>query len=542
MLRVAMIILLAALLAPSAPAAERGPMPLTTVAPASPQAADLLEECTIAVLSGKVTADGRPILWKNRDSGYTNNEVAYFDDGRYPYITVINAGDLLNAWAGVNEPGFAVLNALSYNLPDSVNGGITNGRLMKLALQTCATVDEFEKLLQQTGGPGRENPSNLGVIDALGGAAMFEVGSHHHHRFDASGPNAAGDGYLVRANFSLSADTTGLETWRFRRARALMDQVASDREPRVDEAAKRRARRADLFRISRDLCSAHCDPYPLPFHGAPPGFPDALGYADTRETIQRVSTVSSGLIQGVRPGEDPRLSTFFVALGKPVVAPFVPAWVAGGHTPPELDGPLTSPFCDLALVGAQDCYDYPGIPRLINTWKLSPLTATTRPRLILPSYIEPKAHARVDSLLAVWRLGGVFPAEVAAQEKLLSASMYAIYAHNAGGDSAPTIAWRVTPTPMSDQVGILAALGDPGAAAPERIEVFDLSGRRIARLTRLTEHAGLTGHAGLAGHAGVASSGFTWDGRDESGRAVPAGLYFGRVPGASSSARILVVR
>jgi hypothetical protein len=551
MLRVTVALLLAALLTPPAgpaagtcpaslafpvsptPAIERDPMPLTTVAPATPQAADLLEECTIAVLSGKSTADGRPILWKNRDSGYTDNELAYFDDGLYPYITVINAGDSLNAWIGVNEPGFAVLNALSYNLPDSVSGGITNGWLMKLALQTCATVDDFEKLLGRTSEPGRENPANFAVIDALGGAAMFEVGSHHHRRFDASragamGTGVTGAGYLVRTNFSLSADTTEVETWRFRRAGELVGQVANGL-----------ARREDLFRISRDLCSALCNPYPLPFNGTPPGFPSARGYVDTRETIQRVSTVSSGLIQGVRPGEDPRLSTFFVALGKPAVAPFVPAWVAGGKTPPELDGPLTSPFSDLALARARTCYDYPGTPRLINTRKLDSLTGAGRHSTPLLCDLEMKMLTRVDSLLAAWRLGGAFPADVAAQERLLSASMYAIYemrSYPAAVDSAPAIAWRVTPTPMRDKVWILAGPGHPGAAEPELIEVFDLAGRRIARLT------GLTAHAGLSERAGTVSSGFTWDGRDESGRNVPAGLYFGRAPGASSSARILIVR
>jgi hypothetical protein len=539
MLRVTTAVLLATLLAPAArpvsraSAAERGPMRLTTTAPASPQAADLLEECTIAVLSGNATADGRPILWKNRDSGYLNNELAYFDDGRYPYITIINAGDSLNAWMGVNERGFAVLNALSYNLPDSMNGGITNGRLMKLALQTCATVDDFEKLLQQTAGQGRENPANLGVIDALGGAAMFEVGSHHHHRFDASGGGASGPGAtgiecLVRTNFSLSADTTESETWRYRRARELVGQVANGR-----------ARRADLFRISRDLCSALCNPYPLPFDGTPPGFPDARGYVDTRETIHRVSTVSSGLIQGVRPGEDPRLSTFFVALGKPAIAPFVPAWVAGGETPAELDGPVTSPFSDLAQERSRNCHDYPGISCLINTRKLASLTGSERPDLILLRDIELKAHARVDSLLAAWRRRRAFPADVAPQEKLLSSSMYAMYArngHNVGVDSAPGIDWRVAPTPMRDKVRIFADLRDPGAAAPEWIEVFDLSGRRMARLSRPT------GYARPTGQAGAASSGFTWDGRDESGRTVAAGLYLGRVPVASSAARILVVR
>jgi hypothetical protein len=519
MLRFAFILLLAAVLAPAAPGAERAPVPLSLTAPATPQAADLLEECTIVVLSGKATADGRPLLWKNRDSGYINNELAYFHDGRYPYITVINAGDSLNAWMGVNETGFAVLNALSYNLADSTSGGITNGQLMKLALQTCATVDDFEKLLLQTAAAGRENPANLAVIDAVGGAAIFEVGSHYHWRFDALGADGAGAGYLVRANFSLSADTTGVGTWRFRRASKLMGQM-----PRGS------VRRADLFRISRDLCSAYCDPYPLPFTGTPPGFPDAPGFVDTRETIQRTSTVSSGLIQGVRPGENPRLSTFFVALGKPAVTPFVPAWVAGGDTPPELDGPYTAPFCDLARARALECHDHPGAPWLINTYKLSLLNGTSRYGLFPLGGLESKAHDRVDSLLAVWRARGVFPGEMAAQEESLSAWMYAGYASHAPTGGGPSITWQVTPTPMRHQVRIVAAPEDPAAAEPERIEIFDLAGRRVAGLAR---------HPGTAG---LVSAGFAWDGRDESGRPVPAGLYFGRSPGASAAARILVVR
>ncbi len=498
------------------PAGARGPMPVTMVAPATSQAADLLEECTIAVLSGQFTGDGRPILWKNRDSGYVNNEVAYFTDGIYPYVTVINAGEVENAWVGVNEAGFAVLNALSYNLPDSVSGGITNGWLMKLALRTCATVDDFEKLLGETASPGRENPANLGVIDARGGAAIFEVGSRHHHRFDASGSDGNGAGFLVRANFSLSADTVGLDTWRFRRATALLEQTV-----------RGRVRRADLFGISRDLGAESCDPYPLPFDGAPPGYPKARGYVDTRETIQRVSTVTSGLIEGVRRGEDPRLSTFFVALGQPAVTPFVPVWVAGGSTPPELDGPGTSPLCDLAIERAQDCHDYPYVPRLINTFKLAALTAPYRPHLVLLRDIELWAHARVDSLLEDWRPGRGFPADVREQQKLLSASIFARYqdwAPPSTGAGSPAIVWRVAPQPMRHRVGIVPIPAEPLMAAPERIEVHDVLGRRVAELT------------------GGTMDGFAWDGRDESGRSVPAGLYFGRVPGVSSTARILVVR
>ena len=60
---------------------------LAAQAPAYPGAEGLnasapadAEECTIAVLAGPATPDGRPILWKNRDAASINNEISYFTD------------------------------------------------------------------------------------------------------------------------------------------------------------------------------------------------------------------------------------------------------------------------------------------------------------------------------------------------------------------------------------------------------------------------------------------------------------------------------
>ena len=44
-----------------------------------------LSACTSAVISGKVTPDGRPLLWKNRDTDFPQNSVRYFSGGRYPF-------------------------------------------------------------------------------------------------------------------------------------------------------------------------------------------------------------------------------------------------------------------------------------------------------------------------------------------------------------------------------------------------------------------------------------------------------------------------
>jgi len=98
--------------------------------------------CTTAVISGKATKDGRPILWKNRDAADIHNQVVYCRDGRYPYLGVVNRGDVagLQIWAGVNDQGFSIMNNVSYNVETKGEDSAMEGTLMKLALQSCATV------------------------------------------------------------------------------------------------------------------------------------------------------------------------------------------------------------------------------------------------------------------------------------------------------------------------------------------------------------------------------------------------------------------
>ena len=50
--------------------------------------------CTTAIISGKATIDGRPLLLKHRDSNFFQNKLMYFDDGKYNYIGLVNSEDL----------------------------------------------------------------------------------------------------------------------------------------------------------------------------------------------------------------------------------------------------------------------------------------------------------------------------------------------------------------------------------------------------------------------------------------------------------------
>lgn len=479
---------------------------------------DDAEECTIAVLTGAATPDGRPILWKNRDAAYINNEVVYFTDGIYRYVALINAGDPGNAWIGVNERGFAILNALSYNLPDNFNGGITNGILMKQALQTCATVKDFKDLMIQTNGTGRENPANLAVIDALGGAEIYEAGNFTFTRFDVTNPQVAPMGFLVRTNFSVSADSSTSDTWRYNRCRRLVKDAVGDSLADLKFL---------LQKVARDLHAVDLNPDPLPYEGTPPGWPQATGYVNTSNTINRRTTVAGGAIHGVLRGEDPLLSTFYAVLGQPVVAIPVPVWVAGGPTPAELDGPSTAPFCDVAIDRSRAIYDYMYSSSLLNTYDL--VNATRSGYLTQCERIERWLFPEVERTVDAWRSGGVDPDQVASYEHRISADAYARYI-NPDWRVPPgsVVKWTTSPNPASSRAEIGYELPGPPPAGWS-VDVFDATGRRIKRLIPCDTTARGT---------------LSWDGCDGRGSRVVPGVYFVKPswPPDEPGTQVVVVR
>lgn len=161
--------------------------------------------CTSMIISAERSASGRPLLWKHRDTDADNNFIARVEptDTTFGYIGLFNAGDslLAEAWMGMNDHGFAVMNTASYNLaPHESNLTDREALLMSEALRRCATVDEFERLLDELPKPLGVQ-ANFGVIDAQGGAAYFETSDRTRTRFDVAD---APCGYLIRTNHSAS--------------------------------------------------------------------------------------------------------------------------------------------------------------------------------------------------------------------------------------------------------------------------------------------------------------------------------------------------
>lgn len=348
------------------------------------QETEIGEECTIGVACGRTTADGRPLLWKNRDTSRRDNVVLALDDGRIPYFGLCDAGRPEAVWGGANAAGFCIVNAVSRDLPGGSDQGPGNGGFMKLALQQCASIAEFEDLLRQTNGGGRRTRANFAVVDAHGGAACFEAGHRSYRRFDAAD---ADGGVLVRTNFAVSG---GGKAGRERHARAQALVAAAAARPLTTHFV--------LQQILRDLA---------PPPSAAPGRDGAL---DARETIHRQNTVAGLVLHAVRPGDDPGWTAMWALLGPPLFTVAVPLFPASGAVPTIVAGEPRSRLGDAARrladahyeVGQDGDPDLEGEPELAGPlrWLLVDRASRVR-RAIL--FAEADILARHDEALANWR-------------------------------------------------------------------------------------------------------------------------------------------
>ena len=161
--------------------------------------------CTSAIIGADRTANGRPLLWKHRDTSSIDNKVEYIAPGAdgFGYTGLFNASDSLlrECWTGFNSEGFAIMNTASYNIKDDdvpEKDMDKEGLVMTQALRKCRTVDDFQNMLDTLPRPmGVE--ANFGVIDATGAGAYFETNNDSYIRVNLED---SPDHVLVRTNFS----------------------------------------------------------------------------------------------------------------------------------------------------------------------------------------------------------------------------------------------------------------------------------------------------------------------------------------------------
>lgn len=169
--------------------------------------------CTSAVVASHRSSEGVPLLWKHRDNTVgTNTRIDYITGGKYTYTAVVpnNHRFARSAYAGINEVGFGIISTATKNLPESTpeeyqacHRRRLKGGVLWNGLRECATVDEFEEMLKTTK-RSRRSHSNIGVGDASGAVAYFEIWDVGYRRYDVS--ESGNDGFDVRANFSHAGD------------------------------------------------------------------------------------------------------------------------------------------------------------------------------------------------------------------------------------------------------------------------------------------------------------------------------------------------
>ena len=298
--------------------------------------------CTSAIVTGKVTADGRPLLWKHRDTGEEQNRIEYFSIGKYRFLALVNSPDKdAAAWIGTNETGFSIMNTASYNLKDRDDDSKEidkEGELMFKALSICKNLADFERFLDSLPKPAGVE-ANFGVIDAEGGAALYEVNNYRYTKLDVNDPAIAPLGYLVVTNYSFTGRfNEGMGYIRHQTASELFARMAPTYGISPIWIAQEVSRSFYHSLLGVDLKKN--DNSPNKYNG----------WFIDQDFIPRKSSSASVIIQGVKEQENPQMTTMWTMLGYPPASVMIPLWVKAGEKQPALlmrtENSVNAPLCE----------------------------------------------------------------------------------------------------------------------------------------------------------------------------------------------------
>lgn len=302
--------------------------------------------CTSAIFSGKVTADGRPLMWKHRDTGQRNNRVKKYKGEKYDFIALVNSNTKDNsAWSGTNSVGFSIMNTHSYNISENKKLEKTQvSHVMFQALSKCATLLELEELLHQFDPLALE--TNLAAIDAYGGAAYYECGDTSWIKMDVNDPSIAPLGYLTYTNHSFTGDfDQGMGYVRYNTAISIINDnlnIGRKITPLWVASNLSRSFRHSLLGIdlSQTLRNELQD-----------NTSNLSGYFIDQDFIPRRSSTAVTIVHGVKPNDDPGLTVMYTILGYPPLGITIPLMV--NQKLPEYmiasKESQNAPMCDIVL-------------------------------------------------------------------------------------------------------------------------------------------------------------------------------------------------
>lgn len=307
--------------------------------------------CTTAVISGKYTKNGRPLLWKLRDTESFKNKLKFFADGKYNYIGLINSDDIegIDVWGGSNDTGFSIMNSASFNvnMQDTSKLKDQEGRFMKLALQQCSSLSDFEALLKKQTKP-MGLAAHFGVLDGKGNVAFYEVNNYTYTKYDANDSSQAPNGYILRTNFSFTGKKNiGYGFIRFQQAQDLLYQADAEDMLNVKTVIQNFSRCLKHPILNKDYRDIYSQKQ------------KNNDFVSSSDLITRHGSSSMIMIEGVAANESPLLTSIWTMVGFPNTCIAIPVWLAGGNNLPKIlsaTGDNNSDLNQWALDLKDKCY------------------------------------------------------------------------------------------------------------------------------------------------------------------------------------------
>lgn len=310
--------------------------------------------CTSGIFTGKVTPDGRPLLWKHRDTDELNNRMEYFVGEKYNFIGLVNSNSKGGiVWGGTNNQGFSIINTASYNLKDKKDKTPEHkmnreGEVMYEALSKCKTLKDFEEFLNNYKHPiGVE--TNFGVIDAEGGAAYYEVNNTTWTKIDVNDCKIAPQGYIIYTNYSY--------TGRINEGMGYVRYTTADNLVKMRIGAGEKITPEWIFgSLSRSFYNSILDIDLRKEDFIKKG----NGIFVDQDFIPRKSSSASIIVKGVKSGENPLNTVMWSVLGYPPTSVAIPLFVKAGEDQPffmlKSEKTENCLMCDKALKLKEEIY------------------------------------------------------------------------------------------------------------------------------------------------------------------------------------------
>ncbi len=261
--------------------------------------------CTVGCANGSATIDGRPMMWKMRDTSDGRQQLVCSPGEPYDFIGVRTEGGSI--FMGLSESGVCTGNAV-------VGGGNTS-EVMQYIFRNFNTMDQIRTYFSGITTVG----GNLPFIDAAGNASLFELNKDSWWlEYDTMDPNREAQGLLglvVRANeFHNHPDGTDDLSigGRYESGTYNINGLADACELSVETVTQGNAEPNMGFEYAR--------------------YGPGRDYND----ICRSTNRSFIAVHGVLPDEDPALSTMWFLCGNANYAIAVPTWVMVSNIPAPL--------------------------------------------------------------------------------------------------------------------------------------------------------------------------------------------------------------